>query len=116
MEQEKKNPVVTHLTQVKFFASPEEGWVYDPARTGDSITPETLREAAARAENHFLRLAGAMDLLAAAGFTFRMDRQYLYCFSTAVEAKTAKEMLLKAGYQDREFQIVLEYTRGWGML
>jgi hypothetical protein len=57
-----------------------------------------------------------MELLADHGFIFRAGKNAVYCYSNKVEAGEAKRLLFSAGFRDREFQIQLEYTRGWGML
>lgn len=75
-----------------------------------------VREAGARIAEHHARVAAMMELLDRHGFQFRAAKNAVHGTSAVVEAHEAKALLLAAGFHDREFQIVLEYTRGWGML
>jgi hypothetical protein len=109
-ENETKTPIVTHVTEVK-IALEHEG----PLQC-DAITPAMIREAGKRAATHYARVAEMLELLAGLGFSFRADDKAVYCYSDEIEAGDVKKRLIAAGFRDREFQIVLEYTRGWGML
>lgn len=62
------------------------------------------------------RVAAMMDLLAARGFEFRLEHQSIYAESTEVEAQEAENYLLSNGFDYSEFQVILEYTRMWGMM
>ena len=109
-----KPPIVTHLTTVllqlvanlndcrQVFAGP--------------VVPETVRQLGRLAAERAERVAAMMDFMADLGFSFEAGKNKVRCFSNAVEAGEIKRMLLAAGFNDKEFQIVLEYTRGWGML
>jgi hypothetical protein len=53
--------------------------------------------------------------LGALGFARRPDGGEAFA-STEVEAGAVKRQLLARGFRDREFRVVLEYVRQWGML
>ncbi len=54
--------------------------------------------------------------LAGLGFTIRRERGRLVAESDRVEAQDAKRHLRSLGFEDREFQVFLEYVRAWGIL
>lgn len=107
-------PIVTHVTEVKFRLFPED----DPlnAAADEAVTPASVRRAGDRVADHYRRVAAMMELLAGQGFVFRAGKKMVHGYSREMEADDTKRLLLAAGFKDREFQIVLEYTRGWGML
>lgn len=109
-----KAAVVTHLTRVSLSLVPEaqvlrEMYSHLPTPAAVKAVGKTLAD---RAE----RVAAMMELLAQLGFTFESDKQTVFAYSNTVEAYEVKRELIRAGFADREFQIYLEYTRGWGML
>ena len=75
-----------------------------------------VRQAGTQADAHHARVAAMMEFLSGHGFSFICKANAVYSFSRDVEAGVVKRLLIGAGFKDREFQIVLEYTRGWGML
>lgn len=107
-------PVVTHLTRVSLDLAPNPG-DYEGACQG-AIGPETVRKIGQLAKSRAERVAAMMEFMAGLGFSFEAGRNSIRCYSNEVEAGDIKRMLLAAGFRDRDFQIVLEYTRGWGML
>jgi hypothetical protein len=109
-------PIVTHVTQITVGLLPDDGMASQSAAGGGQVTPVMVRQSGKELAEHYARVASMMELLAGRGFTFRADAKAVHCFSNEVEAGEAKRLLLDAGFKDREFQIVLEYTRGWGML
>ena len=109
-------PVVTHITEVKISLEPEE-IIPSEVTTGKvDVTPMMVRQAGLQVAEHYERVASMMEFLAGHGFSFSSRVKSVHCFSREVEAGEVKQLLIKAGFRDREFQIVLEYTRGWGML
>ncbi len=62
------------------------------------------------------RGADILRALAERGFSTRRERWRLVAESAVVEAQTAKAYLRASGFRDREFRIVLEYVRQWGIL
>lgn len=54
--------------------------------------------------------------LAALGFERWRARPEEAYGSSLVEARTVKEHLRARGFADREFRVVLEYVRQWGVL
>lgn len=62
------------------------------------------------------RAAELATALAARGFLVRVERRRLVAESTAVEAQEAKAWLRARGFEDREYQVFLEYVRQWGIL
>lgn len=107
-------PIVTHVTQVTISLQPDA--VTASEQDASSVTPEMVKKCGQRIADHYQRVASMMEVLAGLGFTFRSSDNAVHCFSSRVEAGEVKRRLLAAGFKDREFQIVLEYTRGWGML
>ena len=57
-----------------------------------------------------------VNFLEKLGFRISTGKACIVADSTDIEAGDAKRRLIAAGFHDREFQIVLEYTRKWGML
>ena len=62
------------------------------------------------------RVAEMMSLLEAIGFQVYRNGRRVSFTSTKIEAQTAKAYLRAHGFRDREFGIVLEYARQWGIL
>ena len=114
--EEAQTPIVTHLTRVKFSLAPDDDRLAEAASDKELITPLMVNQAGRHISDHYTRVTKMMELLADHGFSFRAGKNAVYCYSNEVEAGEAKRLLLAAGFRDREFQIVLEYTRGWGML
>jgi hypothetical protein len=114
-EKKSKTPIVTYITEVKIFLSPEDS-ILNTVACKEPITPMIVRQAGEQTCEHYKRVAAMMELLSGNGFNFVAKEGAVYCYSNEVEAGAAKQLLLAAGFRDREFQIVLEYTRGWGML
>lgn len=116
MQVERELPIVTHLTQIVFHLTPMREEMEEAGLWRGTIDAGQVRKAGQLMHQRTERIAGMMDLLAAQGFSFEVKKSIIYAFSNEVEAFEAKHSLLEAGFKDREFQIVLEYTRGWGML
>lgn|GEM_PF-820612 len=108
-------PVVTHLTRVKLWLAPDESYWENVGR-GVKVDAAAVREAGRLMTKRANRVAAMMDVMASKGFIFEADKMAIYCYSTTVEAYEIKRDLIAAGFKDPEFQILLEYTRGWGML
>jgi hypothetical protein len=109
-----KTPIVTYLTTVSLQLGPDP----DDCRqvSAAPVVPESVRQLGRLAAERAERVAAMMDFMAALSFSFEVEKNAVRCYSNTVEAGEIKRMLLKEGFKDREFQIVLEYTRGWGML
>lgn len=110
-----RTPVVNHLTQVRLRLTPDEAY-WDSVRRKVKVDPQAVRQAGRVMAERADRVAAMMDIMAARGFIFEAEKMAVYCYSNKVEAYEVKRDLLAAGFKDPEFQIVLEYTRGWGML
>lgn len=107
-----RDGMVDHLTRVRIPLL--DG---DPPLDPDAApTAAAVRAAGERARAHAERVARMIEALAERGFTFRAERGRVVAESAAVEAGEAKRHLLALGFRDREFQIVLEYARRWGIL
>lgn len=107
-----KPPVVTHRTSVILALAPD---MTITAAEQDlvTITPEVVQQAM---YFHADRVVGIMAVLARLGFEFSIKEHTVTAYSDQIEAYEVKKEIKNAGYVDREFQIVLEYTRGWGMM
>lgn len=112
----KSEPVVNHVTQVKISLIPDSGQIGELASCESSPTPVMVCKAGKKISDHYTRVAEMMEFLEKHGFTFSAEKNSIRCFSNLVEAGEAKQLLIAAGFKDREFQIILEYTRAWGML
>jgi hypothetical protein len=75
----------------------------------DHLTRVTADARAARAD----ALAGA---LADLGFAVRRERRGLVAHSAEVEGQAVKAYLRGRGFEDREFQVFVEFVRQWGIL
>lgn len=110
-----KPPVVTYLTRVILSLNPD---VLTSAKEADNdgVTTQTVRQMGQNMKNRADRVAAMMELLERLGFAFSVKKQVVTAYSNQIEAYEVKRELKNAGFIDREFQIILEYTRGWGML
>lgn len=115
-ENKGKPPIVTHITEVKIFLLPENSILCSADAGKEPVTALMVRQAGEQTAEHYSRVAAMMELLSGYGFNSIAKDGAVYCYSKDVEAGEAKRLLLAAGFRDREFQIVLEYTRGWGIL
>ncbi len=114
---ENYRPVVNHLTRIILklieepvpyeLVAPSE--LQPPSAAGVRRFGESL---ARRAE----RVAAMMDVLAARGFTFKFEKDRVFADSIEMEAQDAKRYLLTKGFEDTEFQVLLEYARKWDTL
>lgn len=75
----------------------------------DHLTRITIDVRSPRADD----LAAA---LAAGGFDVRRERRQIVADSTQVEGQAAKAFLRERGFEDREYQVFVEYVRKWGIL
>ncbi len=75
----------------------------------DHLTRVTVDARAARADE----MAAA---LATRGFVVRRDARRIVADSTEVEGQDVKEYLRARGFEDREFQVFVEFVRKWGIL
>lgn len=110
-----KPPIVTFLTRVMLSLHPDildDGFKLNT----DCVTPESVRQMGQIMQERVQRVAAMMELLKTLGFTFSAKKQVVTAYSNEIEAYEVKRKLKNAGFADREFQIILEYTRGWGML
>jgi hypothetical protein len=73
----------------------------------------TVSPAGELAEPRVNELAGALQAI---GFRVHRKRQHVSFSSGTVEAQAAKAYLRGHGFRDPEFQIVLEYSRLWGIM
>ncbi len=62
------------------------------------------------------RTPAIADALAGLGFSVRRRGRRVFAESSEMEAQEAKRRLAALGFSDREFSIVLEYVRRWGIL
>jgi hypothetical protein len=116
METAQKQPIVTYLTQIVFHLTLNKEDIEQAAIWQGTIGSNHVRRLGELMIKRTERVAAMMDVLFALGFEFEVKKNVVYANSDQVEAFEAKRSLLEAGFKDREFQIILEYTRGWGML
>jgi hypothetical protein len=110
------NRIVTHVTEVSISLVPDEETLKGRRAKDEALSPAAVFDTGTRLAEHYARVATMIELLERHGFVLRAGKGAVICTSTEMEAGEAKRLLLGAGFADREFQIVLEYTRGWGML
>jgi hypothetical protein len=111
---QEKTAVVTHLTRVALSLMPEAE-VFNELYAQE-LTPDIVRQVGKLKAQRAERVAAMMELMTDQGFIFQRDKQIILGYSNTIEAYEIKRDLIRAGFADREFQIYLEYTRGWGML
>jgi len=115
MKDAQKNPIVTYVTRVGLRLEMDPD-VHSAVMTASTVGPDLVRKLGIKMAHRMERVVAIMELLATKGFIFEMDKQVVYACSNQVEAQEIKRCMLNAGFKDREFQLLLEYTRGWGML
>lgn len=107
--------MVDHLTRI--LLDPMEG----PVRAhgigaNGPPTPEDVRRLGASLSHRAERVAAMMEALARRGFHLRLERDRIVAESEEVGGREAKRYLNSLGFRDREFQVLLEYVRKWGVL
>ncbi|MEG6586646.1 hypothetical protein [Dendrosporobacter sp. 1207_IL3150] len=110
-----KPPIVTHITRVSLKLVPDPE-TYNYLINNTQVSSDIIQQYRQISNNWLNRVAAMVELMAQKDFDFYIEEQTVYCYSRQVEAHEIKRMLTEAGFKDREYQIVLEYTRGWGML
>ncbi|MDR7865982.1 MAG: hypothetical protein RIN56_04140 [Sporomusaceae bacterium] len=110
-------PVVNHLTRI-ILKLIEEPVPYDLVAPSEQNPPTAagVRNFGERLARRTARVAAMMDALAARGFTFKLEKDRVFADSTEMEAQDAKRYLLTQGFEDTEFQVLLEYARKWDTL
>jgi SOS response regulatory protein OraA/RecX len=108
-------PVVNHLTRI-ILKLIEEPVPYGEVAAAEAPTPMAVRRFGERLARRGERVAAMMDALAARGFTFKFEKDRVLADSNEVEAQEAKRYLISKGFEDTEFQVLLEYARKWGVL
>lgn len=108
-------PMVNHLTRV-IFKLVEEPVPYGPLAAAGEPSPAAVRRFGERLAGHAERVAAMMEALAARGFTCKFAKDRIFADSGEIEAQEAKKYLLSLGFEDTEFQVLLEYARKWEVL
>ena len=107
--------VVNHNTRVTLKLPP--AWKPDnPIVATETAERSRILDYGEELRQRSVRVVEMIDFLSGLGFRISAGKDCVYADSTEIEAKEVKKRLIAAGFQDREFQIVLEYTRKWGML
>jgi hypothetical protein len=75
----------------------------------DHLTRVTVDTRSPRAED----LAAALGEL---GFAVRRERRRIVADSSEVEGQETKTRLRERGFEDREYQVFVEFVRRWGIL
>lgn len=109
-------PVVNHLTRI-ILKLIEEPVPYDIVAAAEQPpAPQSVRRFGERLSRRTERVAAMMEALAARGFTFKFEKDRVFADSIEMEAQDAKRYLLSQGFEDTEFQVLLEYARKWDTL
>jgi len=110
-------PVVNHLTRIilKLIEDPVPYDLVAPSEQ-QPPTPAGVRRLGESLSRRAERVAAMMDTLAARGFTFKLEKDRVFADSNEMEAQEAKRYLLSQGFEDTEFQVLLEYARKWDTL
>ena len=106
--------MVNHLTRI--ILKPVDDPMPFSIIAAEPVSPEGVRQFGQQLKDRAERVANMMEALAEQGFTFQFDKERILADSRQVEAQAAKEYLLSRGFEDREFQVFLEYVRKWGVL
>ncbi|MDT8901786.1 hypothetical protein [Anaeroselena agilis] len=110
-------PVVNHLTRV-ILKLIDEPVPYEVVAPSEQLPPTaaSVRRFGESLSRRAERVAAMMEALEARGFTFKFAKDRVFADSTEMEAQDAKRYLLSQGYEDTEFQVLLEYARKWDTL
>lgn len=108
-------PVVNHLTRI-ILKLIEDPVPYETVASEAQPTADSVRHFGERLSHRTERIAAMMEALAARGFTFKFEKDRVFADSNEMEAQDAKKYLLSQGFEDKEFQVLLEYARKWGVL
>lgn len=110
-----KTPVVHHNTRVTLKLPP--AWKSEqPVVKKASVDREKILALGEEMRFRSERVVAMMDFLENLGFRLTSGANCVYADSSDIEAGDIKKRLIAAGFRDWEFQIVLEYTRKWGMM
>lgn len=107
-------PVVHHKTSIILKPHLDKSLLF--AIHATPMMAEQFRACGGSQMGKAQRIAAMIDLLAAIGFDFRIENQSVFAESTEVEAQAAENYLVANGFDYSEFQVILEYTRIWGMM
>ena len=107
--------VVNHNTKVSLKLPPlwKADLVISPAPDYNRVL---LYDYSSQLQKRCERVIEMVDFLEKLGFRISTGQNCVFADSADIEAGEVKKRLIEAGFRDREFQIVLEYTRKWGML
>ncbi len=112
---ESYKPMVNHLTRI-IFKLVEEPVPYGTLAVAEQPSPAAVRRFGERLALRADRVAAMMEALADRGFTFKFAKDRIFADSESMEAQEAKKYLLTRGFEDTEFQVLLEYARKWEVL
>lgn len=112
---ENYKPMVNHLTRI-ILKLIDEPIPYEVITKIDQLTPDTVRQFGGLLASRAERVAQMMEALQERGFTLKFEKDRVVADSSEVEAQDAKAYLIARGFQDREFQVYLEYARKWGVM
>jgi hypothetical protein len=107
--------MVNHLTRI-ILKLIEEPVPYETVTAPGLPTPGSVRGFGQRLAARADRVAAMMEALAARGFVFKFEKDRVFADSETMEAQEAKKYLLTQGFEDTEFQVMLEYARKWEVL
>lgn len=103
--------MVRYLTRVLLRLPPAPALA-----AGESVDGEELRRMGQQARSRWERAAEMIELLAGAGFRIHAEKDRMVAESTEIEAAEAKALLRSRGFGDREYQMLVEYERRWGLM
>jgi SOS response regulatory protein OraA/RecX len=106
--------VVNHLTRI-ILKLVEEPISYEEV-AAQPQSADSVRRLGQRLSRRTERVAAMMEALAERGFTFKLEKDRIFADSIEMEAQDAKRYLLSRGFEDTEFQVLLEYARKWDVL
>lgn len=107
--------MVNHLTRIVLELI-EQPVPYGLVAIAGQPTPAAVRRFGERLARRLERVAAMMEALEARGFTFKFAKDRVFADSAEMEAQEAKKYLLSLGFEDTEFQVLLEYARKWEVL
>lgn len=107
--------MVNHLTRI-IMRLVEEPLPYGSVATANPVVPADVRGFGDRLQTRAARVAAMMEALADHGFVCKFSKNCVLADSDAMEAQEAKKYLLARGFEDTEFQVMLEYARKWDVL
>ncbi len=104
-----------HVTRIVLEIVEDEPRSMGAAPAGPA-TGDDVRRLGERVRRRAERVARAVEALREMGFGARLVNERAVCESTAVDPQAAQDRLRSLGFDDREYEVIVEYPEQWGGL